>query len=249
MPGLIVKDPVERFDISYLHANGTAKDIEDAARSAKEIGAYGVVVHGDDLKTVVRVLSGSRVKPSIVVSFPDGRTGWQEKYYAARQAGEGGAVGLDPAINLFCVLERNRDVVLRDCYILRDGFFEGTQGKTYPEIKLISQIPYLWTLPNGKDLIRWLIDFLPEAKVSCIKDWTTRQNFSPDVKLATSVNDRVAYTEFIKKYIEERGLDLYIKIAGGITKESAPALVKAGADILGISAYRVPEIRKALLPE
>lgn len=247
MPKMRVNDPAERFDIAYLFANGTMKDVEDAAKTALEIGAYGMVVHGDDLKTIVPLLAGSSVRPSIVMSFPDGRAGWKARYNEALQAGEEGAVGLDPVVNLFHIVEKKQDEILRDCRLLREGFFEGTGGKRYPEIKLICQIPYLWTLPNGKDLIRWLIDILPEAGVGCIKDWTTRQNFSPDAKLATSVDDRAAYTKFIKKCLEERGLNLLIKIAGGITPETAPVLVEAGADILGISAYRAAGIREALL--
>ena len=98
-----------------------------------------------------------------------------------------------------------------------------------------------------KEAIPWIIDLLPEAGVYCIKDWTTRQNFSPDVKLATSVEGRISYIKFIKRHIEEQKLNLLIKIAGGVTPEIAPALVEAGADILGISAYRAAGIREALL--
>jgi deoxyribose-phosphate aldolase len=247
MPNLQASDPAERFDIAYLFANGGSKDLKDSAKTAREIGAYGMVVHGNDLKIVVPLLKGSLVKPSIVVSFPDGRVGWRAKYNEAVQAGEDEAIGLDPVVNLFPVLERDKNGILHDCLLLRQGFFEGSGGKRYPEIKLISQIPYLWTLPNGKDLIRWLIDLLPEAGVFCIKDWTTRQNFSPDVKLATSANDRISYTAFMKDYIEKRKLNLFIKIAGSLTPEIAPAIVEAGADILGISAHRAAGIREALL--
>lgn len=247
MPGMQVKDPAERFDLAYLFANGTSKDIEAMAKTAKEIGAYGVVVHGDDLKTAIPPLRGSSIKTSLVLSFPDGRTGWRAKFHEAVQAGEDGATGIDLVVNLFHVAEKNTRGIIRDCSLIRRGFFEGTKGERYPEIKLISQIPYLWTLPHGQDLIRWLIDLLPEAGVICIKDWTTRQNFSPDVKLATSVDDRVSYTRFIRDYIEKQKPKLLIKIAGGITPETAPALVEAGADILGISAYRAAGIREALL--
>lgn len=247
MPQFEATDPAKLFDISYLHANGTKEDIESATKIAREMEAYGVVMHGDDLKTVVPLLENSSVKPSVVISFPDGRAGWRAKYNEAKQAGENGAVGLDPVVNLFHVLERNRIRILYECMLLREGFLEGTLVGRYPEIKLISQIPYLWTLSNGKDLIRWLIDLLPEVGVFCIKDWTTRQNFSPDIKLATLVDDRVAYTTFMKDYIEKQKLNLLIKIAGGITPETAPALVEAGADILGISAHRATGIREALL--
>ncbi|HVV06281.1 MAG TPA: hypothetical protein VHC96_18750, partial [Puia sp.] len=63
-----------------------------------------------------------------------------------------------------------------------------------------------------------------------------------DMVLIMSVNPGFGGQEFIphtfqkirnlKKMIHERGLDTLIQIDGGVTVENAPAILRAGADVL-----------------
>ncbi len=238
MPNLEVKDPAERFDLAYLFANGNAEDITKLADTAKKFSARCAMVHVADLRRLVPLLEGGSVRPEAVIDFPDGLGGWQAKEAEARQARDDGAVGADPVINLRYVAERNRQKIIDECRtVARQGL----------EVKLISQVPYLWQ--KDRDAIPWLLDLLPEAGVFCIKDWTTRFNFNfpKEENLDVSVKTRLEYTETIARYIVSHALPLFIKIAGQIDHTNARQFVNAGADFLGLSHGKAEAVRKALL--
>jgi hypothetical protein len=112
-----------------------------------------------------------------------------------------------------------------------------------PHIKLIAQVPYLWQ--TDQEAILWLLDLLPKAGVSCIKDWTGKRTFS--VPVDTTVAVRTDYTNFIARHIILNNLPLAIKIAGEVDALNAGAFVKAGADFLGVSYQRAKSVRGALL--
>lgn len=234
MPNLKVTDPAERFDLAYLFANGGDKEIKELADTAKEAGARCAMVHVADLRRLVPLLEGSSVRPEVVIDFPDGLGGWQAKQAEARQADEDGAVGGDLVINLRYVAERNRRAIIDECHTVRYYL---------PEIKLISQIPYLWQTAQSE--VYWLLDLLPETGVYCVKDWTTLKNFSMEIDV--SVDTRVAYTEKVAKFITVNKLPLFIKIAGGVDATNARRFVDAGADFLGLSYNKAKAVREALL--
>ncbi len=237
MPNFQVKDPAERFDLAYLFANGSAEEIKKLADTAKEFSARCAMVHVADLRRLVPLLERGSVRPEVVIDFPDGLGGWQAKQAEARQAAEDGAIGGDPVINLRYVAERNRRGIIAECQTVKQYL---------PEIKLISQIPYLWQ--KDRDAIPWLLWTLSEAGVYCVKDWTTRQNFNfpPEEKLDVSARTRIQYTEFMASYIVKNGLPLLIKIAGGVDASNAGEFIDAGADFLGLSYGKAETVREAL---
>lgn len=238
MPNLQVKDPAERLELTYIHADGNEDKIRELGEKARAIvpGVPGrcAMVHVVDLPVLVPILSGSGVRPEVVIDFPDGCGGWRTKGTQAFYAAQCGAVGGDVVVNLRYVWERNKKKILDEC----------ARVKQYlPEIKLIGQIPYLWQKdPNG---LFWLLDILPSAGVYCIKDWTTRQNFSvePNIGILT----RIRYIEAMAEYIEKNKLGLLIKVAGQVFSTNAPDFVRAGADLLGISYGKAEAVREALL--
>ena len=242
MPNLKVRNPAERFDLAYLYANGSEKEIQELASVAKEIvpgvAARCAMVHVADLPKLVKYLRGSSVRPEVVIDFADGLGGLEAKKAEAEAAALVGAVGGDPVINLRYVAERNKEKIIEECQAVK---------KYLPEVKLICQIPYLWQF--DKESIIWILNLLPEAGIYCIKDWTTRQNFliPKETKLDIETVTRVKYTEFMANYIVNNNLPLLIKIAGGVRAHNARDFVNAGADLLGISYGEAKAVYNALL--
>lgn len=233
-----VKDPAERFDLSYLFANGSAEDIEKLASTAKEIKARCAMVHVADLETLIPALRGGAVRPEVVIDFPDGLGGYWTKRAETKRASELRAVGADLVINLRHVAKRKCLEIMLECSAVSNYF---------PEIKLISQIPYLWQ--KDREAIPWLLDLLPKADVYCVKDWTTRQNFilPENETFDTSTDTRIRYTEFMANYIVTHSLPLLIKIAGKVDATNARQFVNAGADLIGLSHGKAKVVREALL--
>lgn len=241
MPNLAVKNPAERFDLAYLYASGSKKSIEELAAVAREVvpgvSARCAMVHLADLEDLVMELGGSAVRPEIVIDFPDGLGGVDVKDTEARRGKELGAVAGDIVVNLRHVAARDKGKIIAECK---------TALRYMPEIKLIGQIPYLWQF--DREAIDWLLDFLPEAGVYCVKDWTTRHNFllPAGIKLDVETATRVAYTEHIANYIVQHNLPLLVKVAGGVDAGNARSFLDAGADLLGISYGKAAAIYGAL---
>jgi len=242
MPNLIVKNPAQRFDLAYLYANGSKKEIEELANTAKNvipgISARCAMVHVADLKNLINYLKDSIVRPEVVIDFPDGLGGLETKEFEAKQAALIGAVSGDLVVNLRYVAERNKEKIIAECKAVL---------KNLKEAKLICQAPYLWQF--DREAIPWILEILPEAGIYCFKDWTTRQNFliPAEKKLDIETETRIAYTEFIANYIVKHNLPLLIKIAGKVRKENARRFINAGADLLGVSYEKAREIYEALL--
>lgn len=240
MPNLIVDDPAERLELAYLYPDGGVDELKNLATIAKEIApgasCRAVVVHAGDLQYVVPLLKGTTVRPVVVIDFPDGLGGLRAKKDQARFAAQCGVKEADVVVNLRYIARRDKQAIIRECEIVREYI---------PEIKLIAQIPYLWTA--NRHAIFWLIDFLPEAGVYCLKDWTGKRNFSPAVQVDFSTDTRLYYTAFIANYTAYHLPSLRLKIAGEINETSARAFVDAGADFLGVSYGKAKAIREALL--
>ncbi len=239
-----VNDPAERLDLAYLFANvsywspywsAKNREVVELAEAARAISARSAMVHVFDLPMLVPLLGETKVRPEAVINFPDGLNGWRAIQAEAAQAAEDGAVSADLTVNLRHIKNSDKKKVVGDCLGVRQFFQE--------PIKLIAQVPYLWLYE--RDAIPRLLDFLPEAGVYCIKDWTTRNNFS--VKINVSLNTRVRYTQYMADYITKQALPLWIKIAGGVDATNAKDFVSAGADLLGLSYGKAKSVREALL--
>lgn len=238
MPNFKPKHPAERFDLAYLYANGSSEEIKKMAAVAKEISARCAMVHVADLSLLVGELKGSLVRPEVVVDFPDGLGSLDVKRQEAKIAAASGAVAGDTVVNLRYVAERNKEKIIEECLAVKESF---------KEVKLICQMPYLWQF--DREAISWLLDLLPEARIYCAKDWTTRQNFliPAGEKLDTSTETRVRYTEYMASYIMKNNLPLLVKVAGGVDATNARAFVGAGADLLGLSYGKAKSVYEALL--
>lgn len=241
MSGLMIVDPADRFDLAYLHADGERERINILACVAHDIRARCAMVHIGDIQFLCKKLSmyhfpsPRRVRAEVVIDFPDGAGGVMTKLRQAETASTFGADGADIVINLRQVQDRDRISLIAE---LRSVL------NMLPESKAIIQLPYLWQY--HKDAIPWVLDLLAEARVTCVKDWTTRSdNFSQPVQVDDDT--RLRYLEFVSGYITKHDLPLLKKIAGKVTAANAQKFIDAGADLLGISYGKATEIREALL--
>lgn len=240
MPNLQVNDPAERLELAYLYPDGGVEELKNLATIAKEVApgvsCRAVVVHGGDLQYVVPLLKGTTVRPVMVIDFPDGLGGLRAKKDQARFAAQCGVTEVDVVVNLRHIAAHNKQAIIRECEIVREYI---------PEIKLIAQIPYLWAA--DRYAIFWLIDFLPEARVCCLKDWTGKRNFSPVARVDFSVATRLCYTAFIANYMAYHLPSFRLKIAGEVNEINARAFIDAGADFLGVSYGKAKAVREVLL--
>ncbi len=246
---IVINDPADRFDLSYVFANNYAalgkerNALVEMAQVAREI-VPGVpcrtaLVHAGEIVELVELLQGSKVRPEIVIDFPDGAGGTVTKAAQAHAAAEAGAIGGDLVINLHAVEARNKKVILEELKAV---------SRELKEVKVIAQIPYLWQF--DRESIPWLLDLLPEGGIYCIKDWTTRvDNFLlPDGDvLDYEQQTRLTYIEYMAKFIADHQLPLTLKIAGRVTPENVKSFVNAGAVLIGTSYRKAPSLREALL--
>lgn len=244
----IIKDPADRFDLSYAFANNYASlgknpdPLVEMAEVAKNIApgveARCALAHPAEISRLVKLLKGSKVRSEVLIDFPDGQGGVATKEVQARLAKEAGAAGADIVVNLHAVQARDKKTLLDEFKAVRQHISEA---------KVIAQIPYLWQY--DREAIPWLLDVLAEAGIYCIKDWTTRENFLlPDGEtLDHSTETRLAYLTFISDYITSKKLPLIIKVAGRVTNDNAAAFIDHGVTLIGLSYRKAPSMREALL--
>ena len=245
---LTIKDPADRFDLSYAFANNYASlgknpdpllEMAEVAKNiAPNVQTRCALAHPSEIGRLVKLLKGSKVRPEVLIDFPDGQGGVATKEAQARLAKEAGAVGADIVVNLHAVQSRDKQTLLDEFQAVR---------KHIKEAKVISQIPYLWQY--DRDAIPWLLDVLVEAGIYCVKDWTTRENFLlPDGEtLDYSTETRFKYLSFISDYITSKKLPLIVKVAGRVTNENAGAFLDHGVTLIGLSYRKAPSMREALL--
>lgn len=246
---IIINDPADRFDLSYVFANDYAalgkheSALAEMAQVAREIvpgvACRTALVHAGEIVELVELLKGSPVRPEIVLDFPDGAGGVVTKAAQAQAAARAGAVGGDLVINLHAVKARDEKLLLEEFRAVSDAL---------KEVKVIAQLPYLWQY--DREAVPWLLELLPQGGIYCIKDWTTRvDNFLlPDGATLDYEHDtRLSYIEFMAKYIADHSLPLVLKVAGRVTPENVRSFVDAGAVLIGTSYRKAPALREALL--
>jgi len=251
MKSINIKDPADRFDLSYVFANNFAsfgknksalvEMCEIAKNIAPGVHARAVLVHPGDIHETVSLLKGSPVRSEVVIDFPDGLGGAETKFVQAKVTKEAGAVGGDVVLNLHKVATRDEKGIRGELLSAR---------KHLEEVKVIAQVPYLWQY--DRESLPWLLPILAECGVYCLKDWTTRtDNFLlPDGdELDYTLETRLGYIKYLSDYISSHSLPLILKVAGKVTKENVFSFVSAGAVLIGTSYRKAESLRKALLEE
>ena len=243
-----IKDPANRFDLSYAFANNFAAlgknknpivEMTDVAKDISDgVQARCALVHPGEISELVELLKGSNVRPEALIDFPDGMVGIETKRLQAQIAKDAGAVGGDIVINLHAVQNRDKKTLENEFRAAVD---------ILGEVKVIAQIPYLWQY--DRDAISWVLDIAVENGIFCIKDWTTRENFLlPDDDVLDYTDDtRLEYLKFMHDYILKNSLPLILKIAGRVTKDNIALFIEGGATLIGISYRKAETLRDALI--
>lgn len=200
------------FDHTILRADADSASVKKVCDEAKEYGFMSVCVNGYYTGYAAKQLEGTDVKVCTVVGFPLGQMSARAKAAEAAIAVEDGAGEIDMVINVAALKDKLYDVVLEDI----------------KEVKKAC----------GSALLKVIIEaclLTDEEKVKACQ--LAKEAGADFVKTSTGFSRAGAKTEDVKLMRSVVGTTMGVKASGGIRdKETAEAMVKAGADRLGTSA-------------
>lgn len=205
-------DIAQRIEHTALAATTTLAAIEQLCLEAVSEGFFGVCVHPIHVARCVAALAGTPQRVVTVVGFPLGTVLTESKAAETRKVVELGAHEIDMVIRVDALLADDHALVLAD---LR-AVVEAAAGRP---VKVILETGFLTSVQ-----ITQACRLSVEAGAAFVK---TSTGFGPR---GASVEDVILMRAAV-------GQGAGVKASGGIrTRESAQALVAAGADRLGTSA-------------
>jgi deoxyribose-phosphate aldolase len=205
------KELSKYIDHTLLKAAATPEEIERICKEAVEHDFASVCVNGAYTSLVAGMLKGSDVKTCVVVGFPLGACTSQIKAAETEAALREGAQEVDMVINVGQMKAGHYDYVGKDIKAVVEASGDAV-------VKVILENCYL-----TKDEIVKACLLSKEAGADFVK---TSTGFGPS---GATVED----VALMKKTVP----DLEVKAAGGIRdRETALAMIEAGADRLGASA-------------
>lgn len=200
------------FDHTILKADATQEAVKKICDEAKEYGFMSVCVNSYYTAYVAEQLKGTDVKVCTVVGFPLGQMSTRAKAAEASIAVEDGADEIDMVINVGALKDRLYDVV-------------------YMDIKEVKKA-------CGSALLKVIIETCllnDEEKVKACE--LAKEAGADFVKTSTGFSTAGARAEDVALMRSVVGAAMGVKASGGIRdKETAMAMVRAGADRLGTSA-------------
>lgn len=200
------------FDHTILKADATLKEVEKVCAEAKEYGFMSVCVNGCYTGYAAEQLKGTGVKVCTVVGFPLGQMASGAKAAEAALAVEEGAGEIDMVINIGALKDGLYEVVLEDIRRVKEACRDALL-KVIIETCLLSDEEKVKACQLAK-----------EAGADFVK---TSTGFS-------TAGAKRADVELMRRTV---GADMGVKASGGIRdKETAEAMIQAGADRLGTSA-------------
>lgn len=204
------------IDHTLLKADATEKEILALCEEAKQLDTVSVCVNSCWARTVHEALKGSTVKTCCVVGFPLGAMSPAAKAWETRIACEDGAEEIDMVINVGRAKAGDWDYVKTDIAVVVEAAEEsGSIVKVILENCLLTD----------------------EEKINaCI---AARDAGAEFVKTSTGFSKSGATVEDVALMRKAVGTDMKVKAAGGIrSRETALAMIEAGADRIGASATR-----------
>lgn len=200
------------FDHTILKADAKKEAVQKICEEAKEYGFASVCVNSYYTAYVAELLAGTEVKVCTVVGFPLGQMATRAKAYEAACAVEDGAQEIDMVINVAALKDGLDQVVLED-------------------IKAVKKA-------CGQALLKVIIEtclLTDEEKVKACK--LSKEAGADFVKTSTGFSTAGAKAEDVALMRKTVGESMGVKASGGIRdKETAMAMVNAGANRLGTSA-------------
>lgn len=186
--------------------------MKKVCEEAKEYGFMSVCVNGYYTKYAAKQLEGTDIKVCTVVGFPLGQMAARAKAAEAAIAVEDGAGEIDMVINVAALKDRLYDVVLEDIK-------EVKKACSSARLKVIIETCLL----------------TDEEKVKACQ--IAKEAGADFVKTSTGFSKAGAKIEDVKLMRSVVGKTMGVKASGGIRdKETAEAMIKAGASRLGTSA-------------
>lgn len=200
------------FDHTILKADADAASVKKLCDEAKEYGFMSVCVNGYYTGYAAKQLEGTDIRVCTVVGFPLGQMAARAKAAEAAIAVEDGAEEIDMVINVAALKDRLYEVVLED-------------------IKGVKKA-------CGGALLKVIIEtclLTDEEKVKACQ--LAKEAGADFVKTSTGFSTEGAKAEDVKLMRGVVGTTMGVKASGGIRdKETAQAMIKAGANRLGTSA-------------
>ncbi len=211
---MTLKEIAKTIDHAVLKPDFTDTDLEQHAKMCMEFGVFSMCVKPCDIKSAKKLLSGSDVKVSCVLSFPHGADATSVKIFQAKQAIGDGTDEIDMVMNIGKFLSGDYNYVLEDIRAVVD--VAHSQGVL---VKVIQEIGFLTPEQVAK---------------ACELSYEAGADF---VKTSTGFGPGKATPEVIAIMMKTVGGKMGVKASGGIrTPEDAAAFLKQGATRLGIGS-------------
>ncbi len=210
-----IECPLNSFiDHTLLKADATVEQITKLCQEAREFKFASVCVNSCWVRLCSELLRGSGVAVCTVVGFPLGAMIPEAKAFEAEAAIENGATEIDMVINIGALKSGDYRMVAKDIQVVCDAVHEhGALLKVIIEACLLTK---------------------EEKVIACL----LAKNAGADyVKTSTGFSTGGATVEDVALMRKVVGEEMGVKAAGGIRdKETAEAMLDAGADRLGASA-------------
>ncbi|MGY4689135.1 deoxyribose-phosphate aldolase [Salibacterium sp. K-3] len=203
----------QMIDHTQLKPETSGKQIQTLCAEARDFGFYSVCVLPVHVTESYRLLQGSDVKVCTVIGFPLGASTTETKTFETKDAVKKGAEEVDMVLPIG---------------LLKDG----------EETAVENDIRAVVTEAEGKALVKVILETAllteDEKKTACRLAVNAGANF---VKTSTGFAGGGAETADIALMREVVGPDIGVKASGGIRdRETADAMIAAGADRIGASA-------------
>ncbi|WP_331837564.1 deoxyribose-phosphate aldolase [Bacillus paralicheniformis] len=209
----MTKQIARLIDHTLLKPDAVTSEIEALCKEARVYDFASVCVNPCWVKLCAELLKDSEVKVCTVIGFPLGAASPETKAFETRQAIADGAGEVDMVINIGALKDRDTGTVEYDIRAVTDAAVGKALVKVIIETSLLTD---------------------EEKRLACELAVKAGADF---VKTSTGFSGGGATVQDIKLMREAVGPDIGVKASGGVRdKESALAMVEAGATRIGASA-------------
>jgi len=208
------KQVAQTIDHAVLKPDQTLADLEKNAKMCMENHVFSMCVKPCDVKNAKKLLEGSEVKVSCVLSFPHGADATPAKAFQAQQAINDGVDEIDMVMNIGRFLSGEYHYVVEDIKAVVE-----VAHKNSVLVKVIQESGFLT---------------LEQIAKACELSYEAGADF---VKTSTGFGPGGAKPEYIEVMLKTVGDKMKVKPSGGIRDwETAVAYIKQGAHRLGIGS-------------
>ncbi|HDR50882.1 MAG TPA: deoxyribose-phosphate aldolase [Mariniphaga anaerophila] len=208
------EEVAKTIDHAVLKPEFTDADLQKHAQMCIENKVFSMCVKPCDIASAKKLLKGSGVKVSCVLSFPHGADATPVKAFQAKQAIEDGVDEIDMVMNIGKFLGEDYHYVLEDiAAVVEVAHSYGVVVKVIQESGFLS---------------------LEQVEKACELAYMAGADF---VKTSTGFGPGKATPEVIEMMVKTVGDKMKVKASGGIRSwEDATAFLEQGADRLGIGS-------------